>query len=98
MIGLSDGSRYVRHYVYVDNLGVMGCSKDEVARVLGEVTTIFERVGLAVHGLEMSGGDMRPRRRIGQSAPENFCDSRGVLGALWGAQSPLGGGRAHGEM
>ena len=57
MIGLSNGSRCVRHNVNVDNLGVMGSSKDEVTRVLGEVTSIFEKVGLAVHGLEMSGGE-----------------------------------------
>ena len=37
VIGLSNRVRFVRHYVHVDNLGVMGCSKDEVARVLREV-------------------------------------------------------------
>ena len=37
----------------------MGCSRDEVARVLSEVTSIFENAGLAVHGLEMSGGEMK---------------------------------------
>ena len=52
VIGLSDGVRFVRHWAYVDNLGIMGCSRDEVARVLGEVTSIFEKVGLAVHDLE----------------------------------------------
>ena len=58
VIGLSNGSRFVRHYVYVDNLGVVGCWKHEVARVLSEVTSTFEKVGLAVHGLEM-GGEMK---------------------------------------
>ena len=37
----------------------MGCLKDEVARVLGEVTNILDKVGLAVHGLEKSGGEMK---------------------------------------
>ena len=37
----------------------MGCSEDEVARVLSEVASIFETVGVAVHGLEMSGGEMK---------------------------------------
>ena len=51
--------RFNRHCVYVDNLGLMGCSRDEVARVLGEATSMFEKVGLAVHDLEMSGGEMK---------------------------------------
>ena len=90
MIGLRNGCAFVRHNVYVDNLGVMGCSKDEVARVLSEVISIFEKVGLAVHGLEMSGGEMKASgRRIGQSAPENFRDSREVLEALLSAQLSL---------
>ena len=37
----------------------MGCWSDEVARVLSQVTSIFEEVGLAVRGLEMSGGETK---------------------------------------
>ena len=59
MVGLSIGVRFVRHHVYVDNVGVMGCSRDKVARVLSEVNSIFEKVGLAVHALEVSGGEMK---------------------------------------
>ena len=62
MIDLSNGVCLVRHYVHVDNLDVMGCSKDELARVLSEVTSIFEKVGLEVHGLETSGGQMKALR------------------------------------
>ena len=59
MIGLSNAVRFVRHDVCVDNMGVMGCSRDDVARVVNKVISIFETVGLAVHGLEMSGGEMK---------------------------------------
>ena len=44
----------------MDNLGTTGCSRDEVARVLNEVTSISERDGLAVHDLEMSDGRTKP--------------------------------------
>ena len=59
MIGLSNGVRFVRHHVFVDNLGMKDCSRDGVARELSEVTSIFEKVGVAVHGLEMSRGEMK---------------------------------------
>ena len=59
MIGQSNGVLFVRHNVSVHNLGVMGCSTDEVARVLSEVPSSFAKVGLAVHGLDMSGGEMK---------------------------------------
>ena len=48
--------RFVRHCVHVNNLGTTGCSRDDVARVLREVTSISERDGLAVHDLKMSDG------------------------------------------
>ena len=38
MVGLSNGVRFVRHYVNYDNLG------DEVVRVLSEVTYIFGKL------------------------------------------------------
>ena len=64
------------------SLGVMGCSKDEVARVLSEVTSIFEKIGLA---MARFGDEWRreegPGRRIGRSALENFRDVREVLEA-----------------
>ena len=63
-IGLKSGVRFVRQYVHVDNLGTTGCSRDEVARVLREVTSISERDGLAVHDLKMSDGRTKPLRVV----------------------------------
>ena len=85
-IGLSNGSSFVRHFVYVDILKMMGCSKDELARKLSEFTSIFEKVGLAVHGLEMSSGEMK--------APDVELDSRLLSTSLtreryWGMYGAL---------
>ena len=71
------------HYVYGDNLGVMGCSRDEVARVLSEVS-------LEVHGLEMSGGEMKALGvELDSRLLRNFRDLREVLEASRSAQSSL---------
>ena len=59
VIGLSNGVRFVRPHVHVDNLGMMGCSSDVVPLALSEVTSIFKQVGLSVHDLEMSGREMK---------------------------------------
>ena len=38
-----------RHYVYVDNLGVMSTCREVVSKSLGEISTVFEERGLSLH-------------------------------------------------
>ena len=53
MLRLTAGSKHVEHYVYVDNMGVIGQNGERVCSSLDELVQAFESVGLQVHGREV---------------------------------------------
>ena len=61
VLSLDRDSQETRHYVCVDNVGVICSNAGIVAPRIKEIVESFERQGLLVHEQELPPGDGTPR-------------------------------------
>lgn len=89
MVFKADGGDMVRHYVYVDNLGIISPHEAIVGEALEQLSPCFDERGLILHPGELQhediralGCSMRGDIMATRITPERFIRLRQAVGAL----------------